>query len=109
VRAEELDEGTGVAPQRAHMQRHVAVLAQHDAPGSAARELDPRQEVLRLAQGSGEGHELHRGRQVHERLFPHGAALDVVDVVDLVGDHAAEIIELHVVHGLVPAEGQGQG
>jgi len=38
---------------------------------------------------------------VHEGLLPHSAALDIVDVVDLVRHHAAEIVELHVVHRLI--------
>ena len=41
---------------------------------------------------------LHVRRQVHQCLLPHRAALDIVDVVDLVGDHRAEVEQIGVAH-----------
>eukprot|EP00962_Isochrysis_galbana_P030907 scaffold10056_cov93-Isochrysis_galbana.AAC.5 len=46
---------------------------------------------------------------MHQRLLPHGAPLGIVDVVDLVRHHHAEIVQIHISEQGARSRGLGGG
>ena len=98
VCAEEFHKGATTALEPAQMERHVPIKSPDELSVAPTRRADPLQELFRLAQRGREGDELGRRVHVHQCLFPHRAALRVVDVVDLVRDDAPEVLKVIIAH-----------
>ena len=73
-------------------QRHRSVLG-HDDGGVAADGPQPGTELLGVGHGRRQRDHLHRLGQVDDDLLPHGAAEPVGEVVDLVHDDDAEVVQ----------------
>ena len=73
-------------------QRDRAVLVDDDL-GAAAHLLEPVAELLGVADRRGQGDDAYAFRKVDDHLFPDGAAGAVGEVVHLVEDHVAEVLQ----------------
>ncbi len=84
---------------RLFVAHQVEVPEPHRAPflddrlGLAAHGLDPVGELLRVGHRGRQAHEVDLGWEVDDDLFPHGAAVGVLEIVDLVEDDVAQPAE----------------
>ncbi len=82
--------GQEVDPIRAAVAEQVQVVQQHRAPffddrrRRSAHGLDPVGELLGVGHRGGQAHEVDVGRRVDDHLLPDGAAVSVLQEVDLV-------------------------
>jgi hypothetical protein len=75
------------------LQRHGPPHLDDDVEGRGPDLRHPRREVVDVRNRGGEADHPDVLRGVDDRLLPDRAALDVVDVVDLVVDHRADVLE----------------
>ena len=74
------------------LQRHGPAFLDHDGRLPAER-LDPLAELLGVRDGRRQADDRGREREVDQHLLPHGAAVRVLEVVDLVHDHGHQPVE----------------
>ncbi|MEZ5203894.1 MAG: hypothetical protein R2701_05820 [Acidimicrobiales bacterium] len=79
-----------VADEEVVHQLHRPLVLDH-RDGGTARRFDPPRELLGVRHGGRQAHEAHRRGRVHQDLLPHRPAVAVLEVVDLVEDHPAEL------------------
>ena len=54
---------------------------------------EPVSELADVGQRCGEAEDVHCGGKVDQHLLPYRAALDVIEEVDLIDDHVAEVLQ----------------
>ena len=81
-----------VADQVVVLQRDGPLLLDDHSRGTAERP-DPLAELLRVADGRGQTHDGDAEREMDEDLLPHGAAVRVLQVMDLVHHDERQALE----------------